>query len=110
MPTVWTDNNDVTGIVPVIVDNLNGFETVTWQNLESIPALNGGAGYTRIKVTLATPAATAFTEVQGWLDHDIATQCETYSNPFLKKEVFSGTGDAGSPAGRDQRRRQCLQR
>lgn len=98
-PTLWIADEDIT---PVVQNNGNGTETVIWNDLEQIPALNAGHGYLRIFVRLDAdgdefPESSAATYVLGWLDHSIAQQCETYSNPFLKKEVFSGTGNAGSP-------------
>jgi hypothetical protein len=95
--TAWTSNDDITGIVPVVTSLGNGFESVHWENLESIPELSGGKGFVRIRVEELDLELTAWTEVQGWLDHSVASQSETYCNPFLKREVFSGTGDAGSP-------------
>jgi protocatechuate 3,4-dioxygenase beta subunit len=99
-PTLWTGN---TTLVPVIVDNMDGTETLTWSDLEQLPGVTSGQGYFRIAVLLdangdGNAEAVAHTPVQGWLDHGIETQCATYSNPFLKPEFFSGTADAASPA------------
>lgn len=96
-PTAWSANDDLSDITPVISPLSGGFERVLWQNVDTLPALSGPRGFTRIRVEELDLELTAYTEVQGWLDHTIASQCETYSNPFVRKELFSGTADAGSP-------------
>jgi len=98
-PTDWIGDED---IIPVSVNNGNGTETVTWPDLEQIPDLANGRGFVRIMVMLDTDGDdiadfSGATYVMGWRDHRIEQQCETYSNPFMKKELFTGTADAGSP-------------
>ena len=94
--TAWFTNDDDADIVPTIVSIGGGFQKVTWHSVDTLPILTGGQGFFRIMIQEVNLDLTAYTEVQGWYDHTIASQCETCSNPFLKKELFSGTADSDS--------------
>ena len=83
----WTP---VTTIVPTSVDNPDGTTTVTYADLESLPGLSSGHGFVRVIVDLASPATTTRTYAAGWQDRAFTQNCETFSNPFLKCEIFSG--------------------
>ncbi len=96
--TAWFTNDDGADIVPAIISIGGGFQKVTWPSVDSLPLLTGGQGFFRILIQEVNLELTAHTEVQGWYDHTIAIQCETCSNPFLRKELFSGTADSNSPA------------
>ncbi len=91
-PAGWTD---VTDAPSSITPNGDGTETVTYLNIEGQPGVTGTRGFVRLRVDSTAPVATARTEVMGWTDYT-AENCATYSNPFLKKEIFSGTVSAGS--------------
>ena len=87
----WTN---VTTIVPSVVTNLDGTEIATYLDLATVPALAGGQGFVRIKVTQTSSGTIARSEVAGWATRNIATTCQTCSNPFLSCEVFAGQVDA----------------
>ena len=88
----------VTSITPTALVNVDGTTTLTYANLESLPGLASGHGFVRVIVDLASPATTTRTYAAGWQDRAIAQNCETFSNPFLKCEIFSGavTGNTSS--------------
>ncbi len=94
----WTP---VTTIFPSVTSNGDGTDKLLYANLESIPALANGKGFVRLKVDLASPATTSRTYAAGWMDRTITGACETYSNPFLECEVFSGTVDSNTASSLD---------
>jgi hypothetical protein len=104
-PTMWTD---VTSVSPTITSNGDGSETVRYVDLEKIDGtttegvnLSGGIGFARLRVELddGVTAATSHTEVFGWSVRAAQAECETCSDPFVPKEVFSGTVDSAGGAG-----------
>ncbi len=86
----WTD---VTTISPTVTSNGDGTETARYLNLATIPALSGGQGFVRIKVTLISSGTIVRGETSGWATRSIATACQSCSQPFLKCEVFTGSVD-----------------
>ena len=92
----WTP---VTTVAPTTVDNGDGTLTLTYADLETIPALATGMGFVRVKLDLASPATTTRTYAAGWMDRTITQSCETYSNPFLDCGIFSGTVASNTTSG-----------
>ena len=88
-PGGWSD---VTSIVPVVTANGDGTETACYRNIETVTG--SGRGYVRVRVSLASPAATAWTQTAGFHDCRIRPGCETISFPLLNCELFSGIADA----------------
>ena len=92
----WTDSS----VVPVLVNNGDGTETVTFGSLDDDPALVGvNSGFVRVLVALdanhdGTPEQTDTTPVLGWQRRVLATQHQTYAVPFVPSPVFTGTPDA----------------
>lgn len=86
----WTD---VTTISPTVTSNGDGTETARYLNLATIPALSGGQGFVRIKVTLISGGTIVRGETSGWATRSIATACQSCSQPFLKCEIFTGGVD-----------------
>lgn len=93
-----------TQLVPTVVNNGDGTETLTYGPLDSDPALPPGTlmGFVRVAVSLdsdhnGTPEETASSEVIGWLTRSLATRNQSYSMPFVTQEVFSGMVDSVGP-------------
>gem|GEM_PF-2088673 len=76
--------------------NGDGTETVVIEDLEQISLLSNGAGFVRLRLTLAAPVATTTTKVFGWQTYGQELQCQTFSHPFEKKSPFSGTVDSSA--------------
>jgi uncharacterized repeat protein (TIGR01451 family) len=96
-PAGWTP---VT-LTPVVTNNGNGTETVCYSGVDGIANL-ANQGFIRAKITLDTngdtiPEHTTYSDVLGWSRRTVLTQCETYSQPFIKCPIF--TGVAGSSSG-----------
>lgn len=89
----WTP---VTTIVPTFENNIDGTTDWTFADLETLPRLNMGNGFVRLKVDLANPAYTSRTEAAGWMDRLITATCDSYNNSFLKCAVFSGVVDGNT--------------
>ena len=87
---------DSTAGFVTIVDNGDGSETVTHTDLEAIAGLGAGEGYVRLKLegTGAIAGAESFSQVFGWYERTVGVQCETSSDPFVKKESFGGLIDS----------------
>lgn len=86
----WTD---VTTVSPTVTSNGDGTETARYLNLATIPALSGGQGFVRIKVTLISDGTIVRGETSGWATRSIATACQSCSQPFLNCPVFTGSVD-----------------
>ncbi len=93
----WTA---ITSIAPTVTPNGDGTEEVRFVDLESIaggPPENidlRDKGFVRLKVDLASPVATDYTQVFGWERTTFRKQCETCSIPFVNKPTFSGIVDS----------------
>ncbi len=97
-PAGWSD---VTTIPPVITFNPGGTEWATYENVGAL-APASTTGFFRVRVELdedlnGSPEAITRTETVGAARRVFATQCETFSLPFLRCEVFGG--QAGAVAG-----------
>lgn len=92
----WT----VSSVTPVVVNNGDGTETLTYGSLDDDPALTGSNyGFVRILVALdadhnGTPEATDTSPIMAWQRRTLAVQTQTYSMPFASAAVFTGTPDA----------------
>ena len=51
-------------------------------------------GFVRLKVSLTGTPNSGTTEVFGWTKRAFPLQCETFSMPYLQKELFSGVVDS----------------
>ncbi len=94
-PAGWSD---VTTITPVITYNPDGTEWATYENV-AVLAPASTTGFFRVRIELdadlnGVPEAISRTEVAGAASRVFATPCETFSLPFLKCEIFSGTAGA----------------
>ncbi len=94
-PTVW-QSLIITPAMITTVDNGDCTETVTIHGLEALTGLTGGAGTVRIKAELdeVPPSGTdhtSYSETEGWKDTPLDLCCRTYSNPFLRESLFTGT-------------------
>ncbi len=93
--STWTASS----VVPTIVDNGDGTETLTFSGLQNDPAFSGASyGFVRIQVSLdadhdGTPEATDTSSILGWQSKVVATQNQTYAIPFATTAVFTGTVD-----------------
>ncbi len=85
-PTVWA----TLGGSPVITDNGNGTETVTYPNVVTAATANGASAFYRVCVTLTATSEVTYTEIQGYVRHNIVSGCETYACPLLPRAVVSG--------------------
>jgi hypothetical protein len=90
-----------TQLVPTVVNNGDGTETLTYGPLESDPALGSGVqtGFVRVRVTLdanhdTVAEATADSMVLGWQQRTLQQRNQTYAVPFVTREVFSGLVDS----------------
>ncbi len=92
----WTTSS----VTPVVVNNGDGTETVTYGSLDDDPALVGSNyGFVRVLVALdtnsdGTPDATETSPIMGWQRRLLAVQNQTYSVPYVASPVFTGTPDA----------------
>lgn len=94
-PAGWTD---VTTLTPTITFNPDGTEWATFADLTTLPGLSS-SGFFRVKIELdsdqnGTPEATTFTDVSGFFRRLHSQHIESFSNPFLRCDGFSGTIDA----------------
>ena len=96
-PSGWL----ATQLTPTTVNNGDGTETLTYGPLESDPALPAGVqlGFVRVAVSLdanhdSTPEASDHSRVFGWQKRTLQVRNQTYSVPFVAREVFSGTVDS----------------
>ena len=93
--SAWTS----TSISPVIVNNFDGTETLTFKDITSDPALASSPdGLVRLKVTLTGQAggnssSTATSIIIGWLRRTLAVQTQSYSMPLMPPAIFTGTVD-----------------
>ena len=92
-PAGWRTSS----LTPTIINNGDGTEKVYFGNMEQDPTFVGSDhGFVRLKVTLKGTASTGITEVFGWTRRAFPVQCETFSMPYLQKELFSGVVDSVS--------------
>ena len=90
-PTGWRTST----LTPTITANGDGTEKVYYPSLELDPAFAGADhGFVRLKVTLTGTPNSGTTEVFGWTKRAFPVQCETFSMPYLQKELFSGGVDS----------------
>lgn len=87
---------------PVVVNNGDGTETLTYGPLETDPAFVGKTtGAVRVRVSLdanhdTNPEAQDSTPVQGWQHRSFVTQHQTYAVPFVQPATFTGIVDSVS--------------
>ena len=92
----WTASS----VIPVIVNNGDGTESVTYGNLDDDPALSGAtSGFVRVLVALdadhnGVPEVTDTTPILGWQRRSFAVQTQTYAVSFVPVPVFTGTPDS----------------
>jgi subtilisin-like proprotein convertase family protein len=85
-PTTWTDRTDLT---PTVTSNSDGTETVRSTDLE---AAVGSKGIVRLKVEIAGDGTGPhYTQVWGWNAQTLPAGCQTWSNPYASKGIYSGT-------------------
>ena len=90
-PTGWRAST----LTPTITANGDGTEKVYYPSLELDPAFAGtDHGFVRLKVSLTGTPNSGTTEVFGWTKRAFPVQCETFSMPYLQKELFSGVVDS----------------
>ena len=90
-PVGWTTSS----LTPVITDLGDGTEKVYYPDLALEPAFAGqDHGFVRLRVTLNGSGDTGTSEVFGWTHRAFPAWCETFSMPYLHKEVFSGVVDS----------------
>ncbi len=109
-PTAWTMAE---GCTSSTTDNGNGTSTLVYQDLESLGAAYAdGDGFVRVQIGLDTnadnePDLFDYTEAAGWTDHEhpgdlrpgnplVRDQCTTFSMPYLKCAVLSGTANGNT--------------
>ena len=59
--------------------------------------LNSGEGYIRLRIDGSAGVVhgeTTYSQIFGWFEHTVGLQCESSSDPFVKKEAFSGAIDS----------------
>lgn len=87
-------------LVPVVENNGDGTETLTYGPLETDPLFAGASlGFVRVLVTLdanhdTTPEATDQTKVLGWQHRTMVIQHQTYAVPFVQAAAFTGAIDS----------------
>ena len=85
--------------LPGVTDLGNGSAQVTYADLE---AEVGAIGIARLRIDLAGDlSGPHYTPVFGWSTLSSQAECETCSNPYAPKEVFSGTIDGVSGSGNE---------
>jgi uncharacterized repeat protein (TIGR01451 family) len=84
----WTD---VTTISPVVGTPIGGVEIADYRDLAQIPALSGGKGYVRVKVS--DGVNTVRTYAAGWGTKVMPVGCQSGGQPYLKCAIFSGGVD-----------------
>jgi hypothetical protein len=89
----WTD----IATKPVITDNGDSTETLTWADTGSLAPLTQTMGYVRLRVETPCHPAGSYTLVQGWSRIQIAGKRQSYGVNFTSMPVF--TGVIGSAAG-----------
>ncbi len=87
-PAGWVSS----GITPVIVNNNDGSETLTYAGLDISTPINGQTtAFARLKVTqTVAPNASSTTDTFGWTYRTAPSICETFSIPYQKAAIFSG--------------------
>lgn len=94
-PMSWT----LVTVTPVITSNGDGTQTVTYPNLQTIPALaTAKQGYVCLSARLTATGETAHTATWFWDAHTFTTGTRTFGPAMLKPERFSGTITSGSTA------------
>jgi uncharacterized repeat protein (TIGR01451 family) len=92
-PSGWVASS----LTPTVTANGDGTEKVFYPNLELDPLFAGADhGFVRLQVTLTGTPNSGTTEVFGWTKRAFPVQCETFSMPYLQKELFSGVVDSVS--------------
>ncbi|GEP42210.1 SdrD B-like domain-containing protein [Brevifollis gellanilyticus] len=95
----------LSSLVPAVVSAGNGFETVTYPDVESDPAFNGKTqGYVRLRSELSLdaspePEVTAHTPTWCWRRHAVAAGASrAFAMPLVRQEVLRGvvTGVIGA--------------
>jgi len=94
-PAGWTN---VSSITPTITFNPDGTEWATFADVHTLPGLTD-SGFFRVKIDLdsdqnGTPEATTYTDVAGFFRRTHTPHIESFSNPFLRCDGFSGQIDA----------------
>ncbi len=104
-PTQWQDLV-ITPDIFTAVDNGDCTETITVHDLAGLTGNNGGTGVVRIKAVLDDNGNndgdidhTSYTETEGWTETILGICCQTYSVPYLRETVFTGT--VGQVTGQD---------
>ncbi len=84
-------------ISPVVVNNNDGTEKVTFPNIESL----GNNGVVRLKLTATDAGSTVenFSPLNGWNTRTVRPLCESYSYPYLKPCLFTATVSANAISG-----------
>ena len=94
-PMSWT----VANVSPVITNNGDGTQTVTYPALDTIPALAAAKqGYVCFEVRLNATGEIAHAATWFWDAHTFTTGTRSFGPAMLKPERFSGTITSGSTA------------
>ncbi|MBX7208892.1 MAG: PQQ-dependent sugar dehydrogenase [Verrucomicrobiaceae bacterium] len=90
MPWIaWTQS-------PVITNNSDGTQTLTFPNIDTIPALAAARqGFVRLEVTLNATGESAHSATWLWDAHTFATGTRSFGPAMLKPERFSGIVNGG---------------
>ncbi len=96
-PVTWTSIT-ISAANTTVVANGDCTETVTISDLETLTGLTAGTGVVRIRADLdenndSVIDSTTHTEVEGWKETTFGMCCSTYSFPYLREAVFTGTID-----------------
>jgi len=97
-PAGWTE---VTSILPVPAGcGVDGKQMVKWPGINSLPGLeNGGFAIIRVEIDFDgdnVVDATDWTEVCGWTETVLTKSCQSYADPYLNHEIFTGVVDGVS--------------
>jgi hypothetical protein len=103
-PTTWDGTVTLTGSNTTVVDNGNGTETVTVNDVPALTGLTSGYGFVRLIQELdanndSTPDEVQVSTVSGWVDSEFGIACRTYNNPFLNCSPLTST--VSSVSGQD---------
>lgn len=87
VPMPWT----AAGITPVITNNADGTQTLTFANLDAIPSLAAAKqGFVRLDVSLTGTDDATHTATWFWDVHTFANGTRTFGPAMLKPERLSG--------------------
>ncbi|MDB6138443.1 MAG: hypothetical protein JWO94_1515, partial [Verrucomicrobiaceae bacterium] len=89
----WTT---LTSIAPTVISVGNSLETALYHDLAQVPALSGGKGFLRVKLTDGGSGTVVRTQANGWSTRALTIGCQSCGDPFLACPMFTGAVDSAA--------------